>query len=332
MLQQILHDRLERVGTHLDGRSHPPLHNAAICRTGGDMIGVSELGYVGLEVTDPKAWKDYAAQCLGMEVLDEGESDRFYLRMDYWHHRLVVHTGKSDDMAYMGWRVPDAEALEKARRILEKAQIPCRAGSSDECAERRVLGLLKLEDPSGIPTEIFYAPQVDQHLPLHPGRRMHGKFVTGAQGLGHILVQSKDVTASFEFYRLLGLKGAVEYQLQTPVGIAKPVFMHCNDRQHSIAFGVPSDKKLNHMMIEYTELDDLGQAHDIVRKRDIPVALQLGKHSNDMALTFYSATPSGWLMELGWGAVKSSDNQQYHLVDVFGHGPEATGMGLDVQL
>ena len=296
------------------------------------MIGVSELGYLGLEVSDPQAWKDYATQCVGMEAFDEQEADRFYLRMDNWHHRFVVHTGPSDDMLYMGWRVPDAAALERAQTILKDAGIDCRPGTPEECAERRVLGLLKLQDPSGIATEIFYAPQVDQHLPFHPGRRMHGKFVTGSQGLGHILVQSADPAASYKFYSLLGLKGAVEYPLQTPMGLAKPVFMHCNDRQHSIAFGIPSDKKLNHMMIEYQELDDLGLSHDIVRKRDIPVALQLGKHSNDKALTFYSATPSGWLMELGWGAAKSSDNQQYHLLDVFGHGPEATGMGLDVEL
>lgn len=297
------------------------------------MIGVTELGYLGLEVSDPAAWKDYATQCVGMEVLEEGESDRFYLRMDNWHHRFVVHTGKRDDVAYMGWRVPDAQALEKAARILKEARIDFRVATPEETAERHVLGLLKLHDPSGIPTEIFWGPRVDMHLPFHPGRRMHGRFVTGErQGLGHCLIQAKDPAASHQFYSLLGLKGAIEYHLQTPMGVAKPVFMHCNDRQHSIAFGIPSDKMLNHMMLEYAELNDLGLSHDLVRKRGIPVALQLGKHSNDQALTFYSATPSGWLMELGWGAVQSNDNQQYHLLDVFGHGPEATGMGLDVKL
>ena len=61
------------------------------------------------------------------------------------------------------------------------------------------------------------------------------------------------------------------------------------------------------------------------------MALQLGKHSNDGALTFYHATPSGWLLELGWGGGKSFDQQQYHLSDVFGHGIEASGMH-DVEL
>jgi 2,3-dihydroxybiphenyl 1,2-dioxygenase len=296
------------------------------------MVRVTELGYLGLHISDVQAWKTYATECVGFEWLDEGEGDRYYLRMDNWHHRFVLHAGQKDDIAYIGWRVPDAESLAAMERQLRDAGVAYRVGSSEEAAERHVLGLLKLQDPSGIPTEIFYAPRVDQHLPFHPGRRMHGKFLTGDQGLGHVLVQAKDPAASYKFYALLGLKGAVEYHLQTPMGVAQPVFMRCNDRQHSIAFGVPSETFMNHLMIEYTDLNDLGMAHDIVRKRGFPVALQLGKHSNDKALTFYSATPSRWLIELGWGAAIAGAQQEYHLLDVFGHGPEATGIGLDVSL
>ena len=85
-------------------------------------------------------------------------------------------------------------------------------------------------------------------------------------------------------------------------------------------------------MIEYTELDDLGQAHDIVRNAGIDVAMQMGKHSNDKALTFYHANPSGWLWELGWGAAKTPAQQEYYKGDIFGHGVEASGYGLDVKL
>ena len=37
-------------------------------------------------------------------------------------------------------------------------------------------------------------------------------------------------------------------------------------------------------------------------------------------------------MELGWGGCKPEPQQSYHHLDVFGHGPEATGVGLDVEL
>ena len=297
------------------------------------MVAVTELGYIGLTVSDAGAWKDYASQCIGLEVLDEGEMDRFYLRMDNWHHRFVMHIGDGDDLAYMGWRVAGEPELHAFEALLSENNIDYRVATLKENEERRVLGHLKLKDPAGTPVEIFYGPRVDAHLPFYPGRRMHDRFVTGNAGLGHCLIAATDVRASYEFYRLLGLSGSVEYHLGTPGGVVKPVFMHCNDRQHSIAFGVPSDGKvLNHMMLEYADLNDLGASHDIVRQRQIPVALQMGKHANDKALTFYSLTPSGWLMELGWGGCPPETQQSYHQLDVFGHGPEATGVGLDVEL
>jgi 2,3-dihydroxyethylbenzene 1,2-dioxygenase len=298
------------------------------------MVKVTELAYMGFNISDGDAWRDYAAACVGMEVLDEGEGDRFYLRMDHWHHRFVMHVGADDDLAYLGWRVAGPRELEAMARQLEDAGVDVRAAGAAEAEERHVLGLLKLEDPGGNPTEIFYAPRVDTNFPFYPGRRMYGGFVTGDQGIGHCILREDDTAAAAAFYEVLGLRGSVEYKLKLPNGmIAEPYFMHCNDRQHSLAFGLgPMEKRINHLMLEYRHIDDLGLSHDIIRRRGIDVALQLGKHSNDQALTFYSATPSGWLMELGWGARKALPQQEYYTGDIFGHGPEAKGYGMDVEL
>ncbi len=298
------------------------------------MVKVTELAYMGFNITDADAWRDYAAGCVGMEVLDEGEVDRFYLRMDHWHHRFIMHVGGDDDLAYCGWRVTGPRELEEMARQLDDAGIEFRAASAAEAEERHVLGLLKLDDPGGNPTEIFYGARVETKFPFHPGRRMYGGFVTGDQGIGHCILRQEDPAAAAAFYEVLGLSGAVEYKLKMPNGIVAEIyFMHCNDRQHSLAFGLgPQEKRINHLMLEYQQLDDLGMAHDIIRGREIDVALQLGKHSNDQALTFYMATPSGWLLELGWGARRSLTQQEYYTGDIFGHGPEAKGYGLDVEL
>lgn len=295
------------------------------------MAAVTELGYVGLNVSNVESWKEFATSVVGLEALDEDEGDRIYLRMDYWHHRLVLHASDEDDLAYMGWRVADSDALQSIKEQLQTAGYQTRDGTLEDMQERKVLGLLKVDDPSGNPVEIFHGPLVDTHLPFHPGRRMHGKWVTGKQGLGHILIRSFDSKESYRFYSALGLKGNVQYHLNSPNGVVKPTFMYCNDRQHSLAFGVGDEKRLNHMMLEYDHINDLGKAHDIVRERDIDIALQLGKHANDAALTFYFATPSGWLLELGWGGEPAFSQQQYHLKDIFGHGIEAAGMH-DVEL
>lgn len=298
------------------------------------MVKVTELGYLGFTITDAAAWREYAADIVGWEVWDDGEEDRFYLRMDNWHHRLTMHIGDEDDLAYIGWRVSGPRELEGMAQQLKDAGVEFQVASDEEAEERHVLGLLKMIDPGGNPTEIFYAPHVETQLPLHPGRRMYEGFVTGDEGLGHVIIREEDMEAAVAFYELIGLIGAPEYKLKLPNGmIAKPQFMHCNNRQHTVAFGLgPQEKRINHLMIEYQSLDDLGKAHDLVRGADIDVAMQLGKHSNDQALTFYSATPSGWLLELGWGARKSLSQQEYYTGDIFGHGSEAKGYGMDIEL
>ena len=298
------------------------------------MSRVTELGYVGLSVSSLDAWRDYAAGIVGLEYVDEGEGDRAYLRMDKWHHRITLHADGGDDLAYLGWRVPGPVELEQMAEKLRLANIPVEEASEEECYERRVMGLLKLMDPGGNPTEIFYGPQVDNSRPFHPGRPMFGRFVTGDQGMGHCVLRQTDVAAATRFYQLLGMSGSVEYVIPGPKGRKiKPVFMHVNGRQHSVAFGVGSmAKRINHLMIEYADLDDLGLAHDSVRARKIPVAMQLGKHANDEALTFYCQNPSGWLWEIGWGGREAPKQQEYYTRDIFGHGPENTDLGIDLKL
>jgi len=299
------------------------------------MVKVIELGYLGLNVTDSTAWRKYATECIGLEIVESGQDDRFHLRMDLQHHRITVHqTADSDDLAYMGWRVAGQEEFKAIQKQLSDAGVAYRVGTTEEARERHVLALIKLEDPSGTANEIYYSPQVDVMKPLHPGRPMFGKFVAGDQGLGHVLVRSDNDQETYDFYKLLGLVGSVEYRIPMPDGnFAEPVFMHCNGRQHSIAFGFHGMvERLNHLHIQYTNLDDFGQSHDIIRNQGIDVAMQLGKHANDQLYTFYSATPSGWLMELGWGDYVKPETQEHYSGDIFGHGVEASGYGMDIDI
>ena len=87
------------------------------------MARVTELGYIGIGVKDADAWKEFAAQVVGMEVLDEGEKDRFYLRMDDWHHRIIVHVNGSDDLEYLGWRVEGPVEMEEMEKQLRAAKV-----------------------------------------------------------------------------------------------------------------------------------------------------------------------------------------------------------------
>src|SRR6202045_4709127 len=170
-----------------------------------NMVQVTELGYMGVGVKQLDEWKNFATQILGMQLTD-GERDRCYLRMDYWHHRLVLHETGTDDLEYLGFRVAGASEFAEMQHQLETAGIKFRVGSEDEAAERRVLEVMKLTDPGGNPLEIFHGPEVQFRQPFHPGRGMHGRFKTGTGGLGHCIVRQDDPGAAQRFYTALGMR------------------------------------------------------------------------------------------------------------------------------
>jgi 2,3-dihydroxybiphenyl 1,2-dioxygenase len=291
------------------------------------MIQVTELGYMGIGVKDLDAWKHFATDIVGFELSEEGESDRCYLRMDYTHHRIVMHADGSDDLSYLGFRVAGADEFEQMQRQLAEAGIKFRVGSAEEAEERRVLEVIKLDDPDGNPVEIFHGPFTQFSKPFHPGRAMHGRFKTGSGGLGHCIIRERDVNAAQRFYAQLGMRGGVEYKFGAGKHSVGLVFMHCNDRDHTVAFGIPGDRRLNHIMLEVDNLDDVGMTYDLVRKNNVPVAITPGKHSNDHMFSFYFRTPSGWMFEYGWGARAATYQSEYFTGDVYGHQPEAGGFG-----
>jgi 2,3-dihydroxyethylbenzene 1,2-dioxygenase len=290
------------------------------------MVQVTELGYMGLGVKKLGEWKDYASKILGLEVVDEGEAGRCYFRMDYWHHRFIVEEDGRDDLNFLGFRVAGVEEFRQMHRQLTDAGVKVRIGTPEEADDRRVLEVMKLEDASGHPIEIFHGPQIQFDKPFHPGRRMHDKFKTGEGGLGH-LIQSESVgfEKTYEFYKLLGMRGGVEYRIPMP-GMPRPfdlMFMHCNSRDHTVAFGPPGTKRINHLMIEVENFDDVGLAYEIVRANNVPVAIAPGRHANDHMYSFYFMNPSGWMCEIGWGARPATHQSEYYQRDTYGHEPVA---------
>jgi 2,3-dihydroxybiphenyl 1,2-dioxygenase len=296
------------------------------------MVQVTELGYMGFGVKKFDEWKDFATRVIGMELADDGEPDRCYLRTDYWHHRIVLHDNGSDDLEYLALRVAGADEFVLMQRQLSEAGIKFRVGSAAEALERHVLEVMKLNDPGGNPIEIFHGPEVQFRKPFHPGRAMHGRFKTGSGGLGHCIVRQDDDAAALRFYTTLGMRGGVEYRIRLGDRVVAPIFMHCNDRDHSIAFGVgPQKRHINHVMIEVENLDDVGLTYDTVQRHKVPITMSPGKHSNDHMFSFYLRNPSGWMFEYGWGGRPATHQSEYYTEDIYGHQIVGPGFNVDAE-
>jgi 2,3-dihydroxybiphenyl 1,2-dioxygenase len=283
----------------------------------------AQLGYLGLEVSNLGAWRRFATEALGLEIGAPRADGAIPLRMDGHAHRFLLQEGPRDDMAFLGWEVPDAASLAAVRARLGAARVEHRAGSAEERAARGVADLIVFEDPNGIHSEVYHTPSMGKGE-FRSAKAASG-FLTGDMGMGHVFVYARDSARCEQFYReILG------FRLTDYVDFARDghsfhgVFLHVNPRHHSLAFAEANAKKrLNHFMLEVNELDDVGAALYRCQDLGVPLARSLGRHPNDRMVSFYGVTPSGFNFEIGWGGRQVDDRdwevQTYHDASVWGH-------------
>lgn len=274
------------------------------------MTSVTQLGYLGLSVSNVDEWERFAAQVLGLQPNGRDDDGSLFLRMDEYHHRFSVHPNGNDDLAYIGWEVADEHALQAIAEQLKAAGTEVTPGTTAEAEARRVVGLVKFADPSGIASEVFYGPLVTFDRPFQSPRPISG-FKTGEQGLGHFVVSVNDLEQSIQFYRdVLGMRISDFVKISPAPDVTMQVaFFHCNPRHHSLAFwAMPeSPKRLHHFMLQARSLDDVGSTYYLCQDQEVPITMNLGRHTNDHMTSFYLQTPSGFAVEYGWGAREVDD-------------------------
>ena len=268
-------------------------------------MAIGSLGYLRIEATDVAAWREYGLKVLGMVEGTGSVAGALYLRMDDFPARLVIVPGEHDRLSASGWETANAAELQDIRSRLESAGVPYKEGTADELADRRVDELISVEDPSGNTQEVFHGVALQHRRVVSPyGHR----FVTGEQGLGHVVLSTTDDDASLRFYRdVLGFRLRDSMRLP-PQAVGRPAdaapawlrFFGCNTRHHSLAFlPRPTPSGIVHLMIEVESSDDVGLALDRALRKKVPMSATLGRHVNDLMLSFYMKTPGGFDVEFG---------------------------------
>ncbi len=264
---------------------------------------ISSLGYLRIESADPAAWREFGTKILGLTEGRGPDPEAVYLRMDDFPARLIIVPGTEDRLLASGWEVADQQTLTEVARILSAADVPVKAGDEAELADRRVGGLLHADDPSGNALEIFCGAIMDNRPAVSPyGTR----FVTGDQGLGHVVLPVLSDTETLAFYTdLLGFRLRDSMRMPgeffgRPGGQVWMRFLGCCPRHHSLALAPMSPAAgIVHLMVEVATLDDVGRALDRCTRRKAPISSTLGRHANDLMVSFYVQTPSGFDIEYG---------------------------------
>ncbi|MEV8637494.1 VOC family protein [Streptosporangium sp. NPDC051023] len=267
------------------------------------MTQIRGLGYLRVQTRDVARWRELVIDALGFAEGSGPDPEGLYLRMDERRARLVVLPGDTDRVLAVGWEVRDQFALAAVGRAVEASGTAVKVLSEHESAERDAERVIAFDDPSGTPVEVFFAPVLD-HSPVLTG--MGQRFVTGEQGMGHVVLPTTSMEETVSFYtEVLGFlpRGAIRLGGGKGDGPARRVrFMGVNRRHHSLAV-CPAphggDPGLVHLMVEVDSLDAVGRALDNVRRLGFSVSSTLGRHTNDKMVSFYVRAPGGWDLEYG---------------------------------
>ncbi|MBR0840393.1 VOC family protein [Bradyrhizobium liaoningense] len=256
-------------------------------------MAINALGYMMIVSDKLDDWAAFGPSILGLQLVERTNSALTF-RMDDRKQRIIVSRDRPDPYVF-GWEVESAEWLDALAARLEAIGQPVVSLSSADCDRFGVSSGIEFSDPAGNRLQAFCGPQIAD-TPFTAGRPIAG-FRTGTQGLGHVVLQVPDITDVLWFYQdVLGFRLS-DYMLKP----LKAYFFHVNSRHHSLALAETGQSGVHHLMMELSFLDDVGQAYDLALSEPKRVATTLGRHVNDLMTSFYTRTPSQFLVEYGWG-------------------------------
>jgi len=257
-------------------------------------MAIIALSYLGVNSNKLEDWKDFSSKLLGMQNIDNGNKNLTF-RMDSQKQRLTISGETGNNPAFMGWEVNNKSDLDMYASRLDSSDIKVNWGSKNLSDKRFVEDLIFFNDPSNNRVELVYRPMID-NTPFIPGRPISG-FKTGVCGLGHAVLYAQNMDVLVSFYKnLLDFKVS-DYSID-PIPL---YFFHVNGRHHSFALVGSNKIGFHHFMVEYKNLDDVGQGFDLIQHKEGAVAYTLGRHTNDYMTSFYANSPSGFFVENGWG-------------------------------
>lgn len=282
------------------------------------MERVRGLAYVTVESDRLSEWRDFGADLLGLQVSPESSPDDILFRADAQCFRLRVVRGESERVVAIGWEVRSAEALQDIAQRVEKLGIEVSDLDGQGAPLGAVAGGVRFEDGSGLCVELIHGHRIDKAPFVSP---LGSVFVTGQGGLGHVFQSVVDEDQHRTLYEeALGFR--LSDHIDFPNG-KTGTFLHCNPRHHSMAYASFGEPRVGHIMFETEDVDAVGRAYDRVLAGAAELSSSLGRHSNDLMLSFYVNSPSQLQVEYGTDGLLIDDAtwtpRRYSMTSFWGH-------------
>lgn len=282
-----------------------------------------ELAYVEIESDDLDRWASFATDVLGLAVERVGGPSGavLLLRTDTKRYRIAVFAGRENKFVRTVYRTDGPAGLDCVAMGLDGAHVQySRHDSCELPSGRRGEACIDFCDPGGQQLRVTWGAPEDSALPLAPPTGIcYSSHRLGA--MGHVVLLVPDLEESVDFYtRALGFS-VTDYIGDGPSRLA---FLRCNERHHTVALMAGETSYVDHLMLEVASVDDVARVYDIARRLPDVAASEMGRHSNDFALSFYIRTPMpGLEIEFGTGAIDVHEpwTTNWHAVgSLWGHG------------
>ncbi|HWS92823.1 MAG TPA: VOC family protein [Mycobacterium sp.] len=294
-----------------------------------DMFGNVHLGYVVIETEKFDDWKRFGREAIGMQ-LDEMLPDTLRFRLDANECRFLLRRGPAEDVVALGWHLDDHATFDEISRRIVDHGVPAVEGSDDEAKLRGVERFLRFPGPNGLTQEVYTTARTSP-LPLDI---LGSGFVTGAGGLGHVAITTKNPHQLRGYFTHVYDARLSDYIDETINGIKLKIrFLRVNERHHSVAIASaialpvnPIRTRVQHVNVQVTTLDDMVTSYQRVKELGFHMALSVGQHTNDKELSFYAQTPSGFEWEVGWNPIVVDESTwkptTHQGISIWGHKPE----------
>jgi 3,4-dihydroxy-9,10-secoandrosta-1,3,5(10)-triene-9,17-dione 4,5-dioxygenase len=288
-------------------------------------MGIQSLGYVVIQTTVPDQWDTFLTDIVGARRAGQDGGAQLY-RIDDRVFRFRIETGSEEVLVAGGFAVGSEAELDMLASKLRAAGHPV---SPIDAASRGAKAAFRTTDPAGNHIELYHGNAKSDAAFQSPAG-VSG-FITGALGMGHVVVAAPNFAETLSFYtEILGLGKTDMPRFFLMGGPDDPgtgfAFLHgSNGRHHCIALGempLPPSKCI-HIMLEMATMMDVGKCYDRMRIAKIPVSATLGRHVNDEMTSFYVQTPSGFDLEIGCDGLvidpASWETTQHDRISEWGH-------------
>ena len=252
-------------------------------------IRYSRLGWVRLQVTNLETSLGFYTELFGLE-LTRREGNRAWLRCSDKPHDIELIEGDEPGLFGVGFELCDTAEVQTAYdHLTERGYTPTMYDRA-ACDREVVEAGLRFANPDTGLTVDFYAGQSPATEPFRP-------TVAKIERLGHVVLNVSSYAKAHQFWvEDLGF----EISDHVPGSIA---FLRCwpNPLHHSFALLEGAADGLNHVNFMVSDIDDIGQAMNRMKRADVPIVFGPGRHLPSTSIFIYFLDPDGMTVEYSFG-------------------------------